>query len=212
MEQFPATGLRAVDAADRKILLGEIRSQLPTEEKLNPLERNLDIYSKRCVVQRACADERKSRHGNTIEERDPAGEAGMPAILKLARENLRNRRRCTRKLRSSSCRGISDILKRTSLALRKSRDAGSKEESAKSNGQVIAALKEYEVWLKNDCCPDQREISDWSGELLEEIDVRGYGGYAAGQIAGGRNGGSAEESGELARVAKKLIRRKRLGK
>src|SRR6516162_5112387 len=42
---FQAAGLGPVDAADREILLGHIRSELLTSEVLRPQEKNPDIYS-----------------------------------------------------------------------------------------------------------------------------------------------------------------------
>src|ERR1700676_747180 len=45
VEEFSPAGLDAVNAADRQILLGQIRSQLLTLEKIQPLEKNPDIYS-----------------------------------------------------------------------------------------------------------------------------------------------------------------------
>jgi len=42
---FPVAGLGQVDAADRQILLGYIRSELLTSEGLRPQEKNPDIYS-----------------------------------------------------------------------------------------------------------------------------------------------------------------------
>ena len=43
--QFSAEGLQPVDAADRQILLGIIRSELLTLETIRPLEKNPDVYS-----------------------------------------------------------------------------------------------------------------------------------------------------------------------
>src|ERR1700687_5209055 len=43
--QFPAAALKPVEAADREILLGHIRSTLLTLETLRPREKNPDVYS-----------------------------------------------------------------------------------------------------------------------------------------------------------------------
>ncbi len=154
VEQFPATGLRAVDAADRKILLGEIRSQLLTEEKLNPLERNPDIYSSGVSYSVYVLMNRKFAPPETRLRSVIQRESRMPAILKLARENLNNPPRVYTEIAIEQLPGdIGFFEKDLPLAFAEVRDAGLKEEFAKSNRQVIAALKEYEVWLKNDLLP-----------------------------------------------------------
>ena len=55
--QLPTAGLRPVDAADREILLGQIRSELLTKGTLRPLEKNPDVYSGGSDKQRVRADD-----------------------------------------------------------------------------------------------------------------------------------------------------------
>src|SRR5580700_576066 len=45
VEAFSPAGLDAVNSADRLILLGQIRSQLLSLEKIKALEKNPDVYS-----------------------------------------------------------------------------------------------------------------------------------------------------------------------
>ena len=151
VEQFPAAGLRAVDAADRKILLGEIQSELLTKEKLKPLEKNPDMYSGGVSNSVYVLMNRKfapadGRLRNVIRR-----ESKMPGILKMARENLNNPPRVYTEIAIEQLPGdIGFFEKDLPLAFADATDAELKAEFAKSNGQVIAALQNYEKWLKKD--------------------------------------------------------------
>ncbi len=149
--QFPAQGMRAVDAADRKILLGQIRSELLTLEKIQPLQKNPDLYSGGITNSVYVLMNRKfapaeERLGRVIER-----ERKMPAILKLARVNLRNPPRVFTEIALEQLPGdIGFFEKDVPLAFAEVAGAKLKEEFAKSNREAIAALKEYRSWLESD--------------------------------------------------------------
>src|SRR5450631_447101 len=87
---FPADGLTAVDAADRQILLGQIRSELLTLEKIRPLEKNPDEYSGGLTNSVYVLMNRKFASPESRLRSAVQRESKMPAILKMARENLKD--------------------------------------------------------------------------------------------------------------------------
>ena len=148
---FPSDGLKAVDAADRQILLGQIRSRLLTVEKIKPLEKNPDVYSSGLtnsvyvLMNRkfAPADERLK----SVIER----EMRMPEILQIARQNLKNPPRVYTEIAIEQLPAILSFYEKdVPLAFASATDSGAKENFAKSNAIVISALKEYQHWLKTD--------------------------------------------------------------
>jgi uncharacterized protein (DUF885 family) len=86
MEQFPAEGLRPVDAADRQILLGTIRSDLLTLEEIRPLEKNPDVYSSAVTASIYVLMSRKFAPADERLRSAVAREKKIPGILARARQ------------------------------------------------------------------------------------------------------------------------------
>jgi uncharacterized protein (DUF885 family) len=154
VSQFPANGLKAVDAADRQILLGEIRSQLLALEKIRLREKDPDVYSSGLtnsvyvLMNRTFApvDVRL----NSVIQR----EKKMAAILQLAEKNLKNPPKVYTEIAIEQLPGIIGFFEKdVPLAFVNATDAGLKADFAKSNAQVITALKAYQTWLKADLLP-----------------------------------------------------------
>ncbi len=148
---FPANGLRDVDAADRLILLGQIRSQLLTAEKINPLEKNPDLYSSALansvyVLMNRTFAPAEERLRSVIQR-----ENKMPGILQLARQNLNNPPRVYTEIAIEQLPGILSFYEKdVPMAFAGVTDAEVKADFAKSNATVISSLKGYQDWLKTD--------------------------------------------------------------
>ncbi len=154
VEQFPAAGLRAVEAADRQILLGQIRSQLLSEQKINPLEKNPDVYSSGLTNSVYVLMNRKFAPAEERLRSVIQRENKMPGILQLARKNLKNPPRVYTEIAIEQLPGIISFFEKdVPLAFASVTDAGVKADFAKSNATVISALKEYQNWLKTDLLP-----------------------------------------------------------
>jgi uncharacterized protein (DUF885 family) len=151
VEQFPADGLRAVDAADRQILLGRIKSDLLTAEKIRPLEKNPDTYSGGVTSSVYFLMNRKFAPPDERLRSAIAREKKIPGILARARENLKNPPRIYTEIAIQQLPGIIGFYEKdVPLAFADAKDPQVKGEFAKSNADVIAALKKYEEWLKTD--------------------------------------------------------------
>jgi len=151
VDQFPAAGLNSVDAADRQILLGHIRSTLLTLETLRPREKNPDVYSGGAagsvyvlMVRKFAPPEERLRSAVAREKK-------IPGILASARENLKNPPRIFTEIAIEQMPGIIGFFQQDVPAtFADVKDEALKAEFAKSNGEVIAALQQYEKWLKDD--------------------------------------------------------------
>ncbi len=151
VEQFPADGLLPVDAADRQILLGRIKSDLLTVEKICPLEKNPDTYSGGVTSSVYFLMNRKFAPPDERLRSVIAREKKIPGILGLARENLKNPPRIYTEIAIQQLPGIIGFYEKdVPLAFADAKDPQVKAEFVKSNAEVIAALKKYEEWLKAD--------------------------------------------------------------
>jgi len=154
VENFPKGGISPVAAADRGILLGQIRSRLLTLEALRPREKNPDIYPSGAangvyvlmVRKFAPADERL----RSVVER----EKKIPAVLAVAKENLDDPPKVFTEIALEQLPGtIAFFEKDVPAAFAEVKDDKLRREFARANGDVLAALKEYEKWLKTDLLP-----------------------------------------------------------
>jgi uncharacterized protein (DUF885 family) len=151
---FPSEGLTPVEAADREILLGQIRSTLLTFEVIRPRLKNPDIYSGGAaaaiyglMIRKFAAPEVRLR--SVI-----ARENKIPSIFTAAKENLQNPPRVYTEIALEQLPGIISFFQNdVPTAFSDVTDAVLKAEFAKSNGQVISALQQYESWLKSDLLP-----------------------------------------------------------
>jgi uncharacterized protein (DUF885 family) len=151
VEQFPVEGLRAVDAADREILLGTVRSRLLTLEKLKPLEKNPDVYSGGVTNSVYVLMIRKFAPPEERLRSVVAREKKIPAILQTARVNLVNPARISTEIAIEQMPGIISFYEKdVPAAFAAVKDAALKNEFSQANEEVIAALKEHQTWLQTD--------------------------------------------------------------
>jgi len=152
--QFPTAGLSPVAAADQQILLGQIRSTLLTLETLRPREKDPDVYSGGVSGSIYVLMVRKFAPPDERLRSVIAREKKIPAILTLARANLKNPPQIYTQIAIEQLPGITAFFQHdVPLAFGDVKDESLKAEFAKSNGDVIAALQRYETWLKTDLLP-----------------------------------------------------------
>jgi uncharacterized protein (DUF885 family) len=151
---FPVAGLSEVQAADREILLGQIRSSLLTLEAIRPREKNPDVYPSGAansvyvlMVRKFAPPEQRLK---SVLDR----EKKIPALLASAKDNLQDPPRIFTEIALEQLPGtIAFFQNDLPAAFAEVQDAGLRAEFAKSNAGVIAALQQYEAWLKKDVLP-----------------------------------------------------------
>ena len=151
VERFPVAGLRPVDAADREILLGQIRSELLTKGTLQPLEKNPDVYSSGVTNSVYVLMIRKFASPDERLRSVVARERKIPGILQLARENLKNPASVSTEIAIEQLPGIIGFFEKdVAAAFANAYDQDLRAAFARSNADTIAALKAYLDWLKSD--------------------------------------------------------------
>jgi uncharacterized protein (DUF885 family) len=154
---FPAVGLGQIDAADRQILLGVIRSALLTLESLRPQEKNPDLYSGAAANSIYVLMERKFAPAEERLRSVVARENRIPAVLAEARKNLNNPPRIWTEIAIEQMPGIIGFFEKdVPEAFAEVTDSALRTEFAKSNRETIAALESYESWLKTELLPRAR--------------------------------------------------------
>jgi Bacterial protein of unknown function (DUF885) len=151
ISQFPTEGLRPVDAADRQILLGLIRSELLTLEELRPLSKNPDIYSAEVTNSIYLLMARKFAPPEERLRSVISRERKIPGILGVAHENLQNPPLIYTEIAIEQLPGIIVFYQKdVPLAFADVKDKELLSAFAKSNAEVIAALQQYQIWLKSE--------------------------------------------------------------
>jgi len=154
VEGFPAEGLLAVDVADKAILLGLIRSELLTREELKPLEKNPDVYSAGVTNSVYLLMTRKFASLDERLSSVVARETKIPAILQEARKNLNNPPRIYTEIALEQLPGIVAFFEKdVPAAFSDAKNPEIRSEFEKSNAAAIAAMKEYQGWLKAEVLP-----------------------------------------------------------
>ena len=158
IEVIDPSALDASVAADRQILLNNIRSQLLTLEVIRPWEKNPDIYSSGITNAAFVIMERPYASTNIRLRSLVEREKLMPQVLLEARKNLKNPPKIYTEIALEQIDGeISFFQTDVPSAFLSGTDAATDTEAkaafAKSNAVVIDALKSYGAWLKSDLLP-----------------------------------------------------------
>src|SRR5438067_2576135 len=161
VEAIDAGALDAPVAADRQILLNNIKSQLLSLEVIRPWEKNPDTYSSGITNSAFVIMERPYAPANTRLRALIEREKQMPRALEEARKNLKNPPRIFTEIALEQIDGnISFFQKDVPSAFFSGADgaevatnAALKTEFAKTNTAVMDALKSYAAWLKTDLLP-----------------------------------------------------------
>ena len=142
------------EAADRELLLSEVRSGILDLETQRSWERDPDLYSG-SITQSAFVI--MSRDFAPPDERLRslvAREKQMPAALQTARANLKNPPRKYTEIALEQLPGIIHFFEQdVPAAFKEAKDEETLRDFAQSNGQVIAALRSYEQFLHDDVLP-----------------------------------------------------------
>lgn len=154
VEAIDPTALDAPVAADRDILLNNIRSQLLTLEVIRPWEKNPDTYSTGVTNSIFVIMERPYAPVNIRFRAAIEREKQIPRALEEARRNLRNPPRIYTEIALEQIGDdISFFQNDVPEAFAEATGPDDKAAFAKSNAAVIAALQSYQAWMKTDLLP-----------------------------------------------------------
>jgi uncharacterized protein (DUF885 family) len=170
------SALDAPVAADRDILLANIRSELLSLETIRSWEKNPDNYSSGITNSAFVIMERPYASANVRLRALIAREKLMPQVFVEARKNLENPPKIFTEIALEQIDGDvsffeNDVTNAFITGTDAATDAAAKAEFAKTNAAVIAALKSYAAWMKTDLLPrsngDYRLGSDTFKKKLE---------------------------------------------
>jgi len=161
VEAIDGSALDAQMAADREILLNNIKSELLTLDVIRPWEKNPDTYSSGITNSAFVIMERPYAPANTRLLALIEREKQMPRALEEARKNLKNPPKIFTEIALQQIDGnISFFQKDIPSAFFSGAegaevvsDAALKAEFAKTNAAVVDALKSYAAWMKSDLLP-----------------------------------------------------------
>ena len=154
VQSFDPKELGETEAADRQIVLSNIRGTLLTLEVIRPWEKNPDGYSGGVSNSIYVIMVRRFAPANDRLKSVIAREKQIPAVFNSAHENLKNPPRISTEIALEQLPGIiSFFQKDVPAAFHDVTDAALNEQFAKSNAAVIAALEKYQEWLKSDVLP-----------------------------------------------------------
>ncbi len=140
--------------SDREIVLANIRSQLLTLEIIRPWQKNADNYSSACANGAFVLMERDFAPADERLRSLIAREKQMPALLAAAHVNLQNPPRVFTEIAIEQLPGIIAFFQHdVPEAFAAAQDPALKSEFSQTNAAVIAALKNYLLWLKRDLLP-----------------------------------------------------------
>jgi uncharacterized protein (DUF885 family) len=155
------SALDAPVAADRDILLANIRSELLTLEVIRPWEKNPDNYSSGITSSAFVIMERPYAPANTRLRALVEREKLMPKALEEARKNLKDPPKIFTEIALEQIDGDVSFFENDVPSAFFSgadgeeiaTDAAARVEFGKTNAAVIAALKSYGEWMKTDLLP-----------------------------------------------------------
>jgi uncharacterized protein (DUF885 family) len=148
------SSLDASVAADREILLNNIRSQLLSLEVIRNWEKNPDNYSSGITGSVFVLMSRNFAPANIRLRAVVDRERQMPQVFAEARKNLKNPPRIFTEIALEQIEGLVSFFENdVPRAFKDATDAGTKADFAKTNAAVIEALKQYGAWMKSDLLP-----------------------------------------------------------
>jgi uncharacterized protein (DUF885 family) len=147
-------GLDETRAADREMVLANIRGTLLTLETIRPWEKNPDSYSSGISSSVYVIMIRKFASADDRLRSVVAREEKMPQVFAAARANLKNPPRIYTEIALEQLPDIISFFQNdVPAAFAAASDPALKAAFAKSNGAVIADLQSYAAWLKSDLLP-----------------------------------------------------------
>jgi uncharacterized protein (DUF885 family) len=147
-------GLSGHARGNRELLLGDVRSRRLSLETIRMWEKDPNYYpgaitdSAYTIMQRSFAPPAERLRLLIARER------AMPAVLASGRRALRNPPRIYTEIALEQLGGIVRFFREDlPLAFKDAGDAALRDEFARSNGAVIAALDDYAAWVKRELLP-----------------------------------------------------------
>jgi uncharacterized protein (DUF885 family) len=158
VEVIDPSALDASIAADREILLNNIRTTLLTLEVIRPWEKNPDTYSSGITNSAFVIMERPYASADARLRSLVDREKLMPQVLLEARKNLKNPPKVYTEIALEQIDGLvsffqNDVPSAFFSGSDVATDASAKAAFAKSNAAVIEALQSYGAWMKSDLLP-----------------------------------------------------------
>ena len=151
---IPAASLDQTTRADRELVLSNIHATLLALEVVRPWEKNPDSYSGSVSNGAFSLMERKFAPPEERLRSLIAREKLMPKTFAEARENLKNPPQVYTDIAIEQLPGIISFFQHdVPLAFADAKDAELNKEFAVTNAAVIAALNDYQSWLKTDLRP-----------------------------------------------------------
>ena len=161
--------LDAEPAADREILLNQIRSSLLQLEVIRGWEKNPDNYSSGVTSSIFTIMERPYAPVNTRLRAAIAREKQMPQVLVEARANLKNPPKIYTEIALEQIDGLVSFFQHdVPEALASATDPAEKAEFAKTNAAVISALQSYGQWMKADLLPRSNGDFRWGADTYSK--------------------------------------------
>jgi uncharacterized protein (DUF885 family) len=147
-------GLDETRAADRELVLSNIRGTLLTLETIRPWEKNPDFYSSGVSNSVYVIMIRKFAPADERLRSVVAREEKMPAVFAAACANLQNPPKIYTEIALEQLPDIISFFQNdVPAAFAGASDPAVKAAFAKSNGAVIEGLRHYAEWLKTDVLP-----------------------------------------------------------
>jgi uncharacterized protein (DUF885 family) len=154
VEGFDARGLTPTAAADRELVLAQIRGQLLSLEVIRPWEKNPDVYSSGVSSAVFVVMSRNFAPAAVRLKSVIAREKLMPRLFQSARENLKNPPRIYTEIALEQMPGIVSFFQNdVPAAFKDVSDDAVMAEFQKTNQGVIDALNSYAAFLKTDLLP-----------------------------------------------------------
>jgi uncharacterized protein (DUF885 family) len=153
-DDFPAAGLDESTLGDLAIMRDNVRAGLLELETIRGWEKNPDNYSSGITNSAFVLMERDFAPADERLRSLIAREKQMPAVFAAARENLKNPPRIYTEIALEQLPGIIDFFQHdVPEAFKAAKDPAAIAEFQKTNAAVIAALGDYEKWVKTDLLP-----------------------------------------------------------
>jgi uncharacterized protein (DUF885 family) len=153
-DDLPAFQMDQSTQADREMVLDDIHSKLLTLQVIKPWEKNPDNYSSGITNSAFVLMERNFAPPDERLRSLIAREKQMPAVFTAAKQNLKDSPRIYTEIALEQLPGIISFFESdVPEAFKDATDPVTKAEFKKTNAQVIASLKSYESWLKQDLLP-----------------------------------------------------------
>jgi uncharacterized protein (DUF885 family) len=140
--------------ADLTMVRNNIRGTLLELQAIRPWEKNPDLYSSGVANSAFVLMERKFAPADDRLRSLISRERQMPAVFVAARENLKNPPRIYTEIALEQLPDIVSFFEKdVPAAFTDAKDRTTIVEFQKTNAAVIAALREYEHWLRTDLLP-----------------------------------------------------------